>query len=74
MSMKTASNLFSLVGVVVLFIYGYALLSFIQASSTLWGMWLLSIVVAVANAMLSMWARDEYYAEQFGKVMKKAEA
>jgi hypothetical protein len=70
--MKTASNLFAIITVAMSLIYSYTLLSFIQATGALWGIWAMSIVAMLASTLLSRWARDEYYQDEFKKVIAKA--
>ncbi len=71
MTMKTASTIFNLVAILISFIYTWALLTFIHAPFMLWALFAISLCVAVTSSLLSIWARDEYYAEQFLKVVKK---
>ena len=70
--MKTLSMVFTICGVFVLLIYGYVLLSFIHATTAIWALWVLSIMVSLASSLCGIWARDEYFREQFEKVLKNA--
>jgi hypothetical protein len=70
-SMKTVSTMLNLLSIIVLMIYTYYLLSFINATGFLWVLWALSMFMAVATGLIGIWARDEYYAEQFKNVIEK---
>ena len=74
MSMKTAANLFTLLSVVVMVLFQYYLLTFIDARGALWWMWSLSVIMALGSALLGAWARDEYYKDSFMKMMGKVGA
>lgn len=70
-SMKTISTAMSLLTVLISVIYTYYLLAFIDASGFLWVLWAISMIIMFVTTMLSTYARDEYYAEQFKRMMEK---
>lgn len=70
-SMKTVSTMLNFLSLIVMMIYTYYLLSFIGATGFLWALWALSMFMAAAIGLTGTWARDEYYAEQFGKVLER---
>ena len=61
----------SLLAILGSVIYSYYLLSFIDASGMLWVLWALSMLIMLVTTILSAYARDEYYAEQFKRMMEK---
>lgn len=61
----------SLLAIPVSVIYTYYLLSFIDASGMLWVLWALSMLIMLVTTILSAYARDEYYADQFKRMMEK---
>lgn len=69
-SMKTISTSMSILAVLISVIYSYYLLSFIDASGFLWVLWVLSALIMLVTTILSAYARDEYYAEQFKRIME----
>ena len=71
MSMKSVSYVLSVVSIIVMLIYTYNLLLFIQADRYIWSLWALSMTVSVSTSVVSLWARDEYYADQFKGMMKR---
>ncbi len=71
MSMKTLSTGMNLLAIPVSVIYTYYLLSFIDASGMLWVLWALSMLIMLVTTILSAYARDEYYAEQFKRMLEK---
>ena len=72
MSMKSVSYVMSVVSIIVMLIYTYNLLLFIQADRYIWSLWALSMAVSVGTSIIGLWARDEYYADQFKGMMKRA--
>lgn len=70
-SMKTLSTGMNLLTIVISVIYSYYLLTFIDASGFLWALWTISIIVATVTTLLGVYARDEYYIEEFEKILNK---
>ena len=73
MSMKTISTTMNLLAVLVSVIYTYYLLAFVDASGMLWFLWAISMLIMIVTSVLGAYARDEYYADQFKKMMEKRE-
>lgn len=71
MSLKTISTLIGILTIIVSIIYNYYLLSFIDATGGLWMLWVLSSVVLSATTLVELYARDEYYNDQFKKMLNK---
>lgn len=69
--MKTLSMGINLLTVAISVIYSYYLLTFIDASGFLWALWIISIIVMTVTTLLGVYARDEYYIEEFEKILNK---
>jgi hypothetical protein len=74
MSMKTTSTMMSVLGIITSVLYGWTLLNFIQAPAYLWVLWVFSMAVIVLTSIFSLWARDEYFADQFKTVLEKVKS
>ncbi len=66
---KSTSTALSLISVVIMLIYTYNLLLFIKADNYIWSLWAISMLMSVSTSLISLWARDEYYRDQFEKVL-----
>ena len=68
-AIKSTSTALSLISVVIMLIYTYNLLLFINADNYIWSLWAMSMLMSVSTSLISLWARDEYYRDQFEKVL-----
>ena len=72
MSMEVISTALGLMSILVSLIYGWMLLSFIQATQSVWAIWIISMIVGSFSIVLSFVARDEFYAAEFERSIDKA--
>jgi F0F1-type ATP synthase assembly protein I len=69
--MKAISTMITLLGWATGLIYGWLLLTHVNATPGLWGFWILSMLITFISAINVIKTLDETYKEMFEKAMTK---